>query len=95
MTTGKTIALTIETFVGRVTSLLFNTLFRFVIPEGSQIPFKSSLSKRLHHPCKYTNPGPGDPVVKTYLVLRLISCIGRKILYTAPPRKPSKIMTDK
>ena len=32
MITGKTIALTIWTFVGRVMSLLFNTLFRFVIP---------------------------------------------------------------
>ena len=31
MTTGKTIALTIWTFVGRVKSLLFNTLFRFLI----------------------------------------------------------------
>ena len=31
MTTGKTIALTIGTFVGKVTSLLFNILFRFVI----------------------------------------------------------------
>ena len=31
MTTGKTIALTIQTFVSRVMSLLFNTLFRFVI----------------------------------------------------------------
>ena len=30
MTTGKTIALTIQTFVGRVMSLLFNTLPRFV-----------------------------------------------------------------
>ena len=30
MTTGKTIALTIWTFVGRVMSLLFNTLSRFV-----------------------------------------------------------------
>ena len=29
--TGKTIALTIQTFVGRVMSLLFNTLSRFVI----------------------------------------------------------------
>ena len=32
MTTGKTIALTIRTFVGQVMSLLFNTQFRFVIP---------------------------------------------------------------
>ena len=31
MTTGKTIALTIQTFVGKMTSLLFNTLSRFVI----------------------------------------------------------------
>ena len=32
VTTGKTIAfLTIQSFVGKVTSLLFNTLFRFVI----------------------------------------------------------------
>ena len=31
MTTGKTIALTIWTFVGRVVSLLFNILSNFVI----------------------------------------------------------------
>ena len=31
ITTGKTIALTIQTFVGKVTSLLFNTLSRFVM----------------------------------------------------------------
>ena len=31
MTSGKTIALTIQTFVGKVTSLHFNMLFRFVI----------------------------------------------------------------
>ena len=31
MTTGKTIALTIQTFVGKVMSLLFNTLSRFVV----------------------------------------------------------------
>ena len=31
MTTGKTIALTIWTFVGKVTSLLFNMLSRLVI----------------------------------------------------------------
>ena len=31
VTTGKTIALTIQTFTGRVMSLLFNTLSRFVI----------------------------------------------------------------
>ena len=31
MTTGKTIALIIRTFVGKMISLLFNTLYRFVI----------------------------------------------------------------
>ena len=31
VTTGKTIAVTIWTFVGRVKSLLFNTLYSFVI----------------------------------------------------------------
>ena len=31
MTTGKTIALTVQTFVSKVTSLLFNTLSRLVI----------------------------------------------------------------
>ena len=31
MTTGKTIALTIQSFVGKVMSLLFNTLSRFVV----------------------------------------------------------------
>ena len=31
VTTGKTIALTIQTFVGRVMCLLYNTLTRFVI----------------------------------------------------------------
>ena len=32
MTTGKTIALTRWTFVGKIMSLLFNTLSRFVVP---------------------------------------------------------------
>ena len=31
MTTGKTIALTVQTFVGKVMSLLFNMLSRLVI----------------------------------------------------------------
>ena len=31
MTTGKTIDVTIQTFVSKVISLLFNTLFKFVI----------------------------------------------------------------
>ena len=35
MTTGKTIALTIWTFVGKVMSLLFNMLSRLDFPGGS------------------------------------------------------------
>ena len=42
MITGKTIALTIQTFVGRVTSLLFNILSRFVIGEGNGNPLQYS-----------------------------------------------------
>ena len=40
VTTGKTIALIIQTFVGRVMSLLFNTLSRFVmafLPRSSHL----------------------------------------------------------
>ena len=36
MTTGKTIALTIWTFVGQVMSLLFNMLSRFVITSSKK-----------------------------------------------------------
>ena len=39
MATGKTIVLTIQTFVGKVMSLLFNILSRFVMgfPGGSEV----------------------------------------------------------
>ena len=40
MTTGKTIALTIPTFVGKVMSLFFNMLSRFVVaflPRGKRL----------------------------------------------------------
>ena len=42
MTTGKTIALTMQTFVGKVTSLLLNMLFMFII--GS---FTTRISKSI------------------------------------------------
>ena len=38
MTTGKTMALTRQTFVGKATSLLFNTLTRFVILVAQSCP---------------------------------------------------------
>ena len=47
MTTGKTIALTIWTFVGKVTSLLFNTQFRFVIaflPRSNRLNFMAAVT---------------------------------------------------
>ena len=47
MTTGKTIALTIETFFGKVMSLLFIMLSRFVT---AILPWsKCLLISRLHH----------------------------------------------
>ena len=36
-TTRKTIALTIQTFVGRVMSLLFNMLSRFIIADDTDV----------------------------------------------------------
>ena len=42
MTTGKTIALTRRTFVGKVMSLLFNMLSRLVIGEGNGSPLQYS-----------------------------------------------------
>ena len=45
MTTGETIALGIQTFVGKVISLLFNTLSRFVIAFlMARVTFKSQYS---------------------------------------------------
>ena len=43
ITTGKTIVLTLQTFVSKVMSLLFNMLSRFVIGEGNGTP--------LHYSC--------------------------------------------
>ena len=42
MTTGKTIALTRQTFVDKVMSLLFNMLSRLVIGEGNGTPLQYS-----------------------------------------------------
>ena len=42
MTTEKTIALTRQTFVGKVMSLLFNMLSRLVIREGNGTPLQYS-----------------------------------------------------
>ena len=49
VTTGKTIALTVWTFVGRVMSLLFNLLSRFVIaflPRSKCLNFVAAVTVR-------------------------------------------------
>ena len=47
MTTGKTIALTRQNFVGKVMSLLFNMLPRLVIPEKAMAPHSSTLAWKI------------------------------------------------
>ena len=42
MTTRKTIALTLQTFVGKEISLLFNMLSKFVMGEGNGTPHQYS-----------------------------------------------------
>ena len=49
MTTGKTIALTIQTFVNKVMSLLFNTLSRFHnFPSKEQASFNFMAAVTVH-----------------------------------------------
>ena len=62
MTTGKTIALTRQTFAGKVMSLPFNMLSRMVIaflPWGSSVQFSSvaQLCPTLCHPMNLGTPG--------------------------------------
>ena len=47
ITTGNTIALTIQTFFGKVISLLFNTLSRFVLaflPRSKRLNFMAAVT---------------------------------------------------
>ena len=46
MTTGKTIALTIQTFVGKVMSVFFNMLSRFIM-EKAMAPHSSTLAWKI------------------------------------------------
>ena len=48
MTTGETIAVTIQTFVGKVTSLFFNMLSRFVIASKEQVSFNFMAAVTVH-----------------------------------------------
>ena len=66
MTTGKTTVLTIQTFVSKVMSLLFNMLSRFVQPLP-QCNFKVSVSPAKRNPLPISNsppfPRPLPPVL--------------------------------
>ena len=48
MTTGNTIALTRQTFLGKVISLLFNMLSRFVMEKGLAQPTPVFLPREFH-----------------------------------------------
>ena len=48
MTTGRNIALTIQTFVANVMSLLFNTLTRFVMASKEQVSFNFMVAVIVH-----------------------------------------------
>ena len=50
MITGKNIALTIQTFVGKLVSLLFNTLYRFVGASGKKHTCRCRICKRRRFP---------------------------------------------
>ena len=60
MTTGKTVALNIWTFVDKVMSLLFNTLSRFVI---TFLSTREATAMRRQH----TREDPAQPIKKLFL----------------------------
>ena len=85
MTTGKTIALTIQNFVGKVMSLLFNTLSRFTIaflPRSKHLIILLLL-------CPWNSPGKNTRVGSHPLLQGILSMQGsnpglphcRQILY--------------
>ena len=72
MTTGKTIALTLWTFVSKVMSLLFNTLSRFVIvflPRSKRllISWLQSLSPVILDTKKIKSPTPLENFLKSQI----------------------------
>ena len=77
MTTGKTIALTKRTFVGKVMSLLFNMLSRLVItflPRNAAAAAKSlQSSPTLHDPIDGSPPGSRIPGILQARVLEWVA----------------------
>ena len=62
MITEKTIALTIQTFVGKVMSLLFNTLSRFVVGHPRWLSGKESTCNTESSGYLGSTPGREDPL---------------------------------
>ena len=81
VTTGKTMALPIGTFVGRVMSLLFNTLSRFIIaflPRSNHlISWLQSLSSVILEPKKIKSA----PVSIFSHLFSILHCQGRFVLF--------------
>ena len=69
MTTGRTIALTIQTFFGRVLSLLFNTLYRFVI---AFLPKANVMISWLQSPSSVTLNPPKRKSITTSILFHSI-----------------------
>jgi len=70
MTTGKNIALSIQTFVGKVMSLLFNTLSRLII---------AFLPRSKHHGCSHSPQGFWSPRKLLELINEYSKVAGYKI----------------
>ena len=83
MTTGKTIALTIQTFVGKVMSLLFNMLSRFAIvflPMSKHllISWLQSLSTMILQPKKIKSGGGNSKPLQYSCVENPMSSLKRQ-----------------
>ena len=77
MTTGKTIALTRQTFVDKVMSLLFNMLSRLVITFLPRSKPQSMEFKNTRMGC----PSRGSSQSRDLICMSCVFCIGRQILY--------------
>ena len=89
MTTGKTIALTRRTFVGKVMSLLFNMLSRFVIaflPRSKQLLISTELNRTNE---QRLNNWSGDSSVQ-FITQSCLTLCNRMVQHTRPPcRSPA------
>ena len=92
MTTGKTIALTRRTFVGKVMSLLFNMLSRLVIRKGDGIRLLCScLENPMDGGLKQLSSSSSRGLVITFLPRSKLLLISRLQLLSAVILEPHKI----